>query len=246
MVTSVRLLGSGVGGEQIVSMAEQHMQKYGRGHRVPFTDAFSAEFVSIMDAYARLVAHAIESSDLVIFVARKALCLYYALQANGKVVPNGTCAMTSSRALDRMRAFPSDYRVTIIDDVMVHGRSIRPFVKRALELGAMPRILVAGASVEIEGSRIRKEDDETGNLAPLILVRELETDQVYRLSREMVGYVNASGVSNNVDQPLFDVPDAALLMREDPQWLDLTPAHIEAFGLMTALIASRFSCIQSR
>lgn len=184
------------------------------GRRVPIREAFSPEFAPAIEEFVRLLRVISTSHNRVVLMARKTVCLYHALVRNGELDPLPEDVVISSRALSLGGAFVSGFTVAVVDDVMVRGESALKVAGRVRELGGDPTLVViAYCSRLIEGALPE---------VPLVAVRELDESQVYRLSREIVCYIQASGITNNVDQPIFYCEEPASPIAPGLSWADVT------------------------
>ena len=93
--------------------------------KVNFSDVFSVEYMEIITKYKSHIQKLLSMYDIVIFMARKAICFYKAMVVNGEIIPNEKCMVLSSRILSYnvIKKFKGK-RIAIIDDVVVKGKSI--------------------------------------------------------------------------------------------------------------------------
>lgn len=185
--------------------------------------SFSDEFRSVIDRFIESLEAVIQSYDYVVLVARKAVCLYYALRLNGYCRhASSRTRIVSSRALEfGFMGRLEGSSVAIVDDVVLTGKSMEDAVDDVRRLGGVPDIYVAALSANYS----------TRALEGLYLqaARRLRSKDAFRLSREVVGYIQAAGVTLNIDQPVFKIQLDTPPALTPPLWLDVTtPSQREA------------------
>lgn len=67
--------------------------------KVNFADTFSVEYLDLIVKYKNRIQNFLETYDIIIFMARKAICFYKAMVVNGEIIPNEKCVVLSSRIL---------------------------------------------------------------------------------------------------------------------------------------------------
>ena len=167
--------------------------------KVKFSDIFSIEYVDIIVKYRDRIQKLLSTYDILIFMARKAICFYKAMVANNEVVPNENCVVLSSRVLSYnvIRKYKGK-RIALIDDVVVKGKSIL-YSKEILEDNNI--------NVDIHFVACEKEIIEKNNLidcikSPFIY---LSDTSIYQLSNYITEYIEASMIPYNVDQPIYSI-----------------------------------------
>lgn len=85
---------------------------------------FGLKYYDEICKYIESIQNAIDSYDIVIFMARKAYCFYKALEMNELVVPNNDCQVFSSRAVSFNNIDFTNKRVALFEDVVILGESL--------------------------------------------------------------------------------------------------------------------------
>lgn len=183
--------------------------------RVSIREAFSPEFAPAVEEFVSLLKAIPYSHQRIVLMARKTVCLYYALIKNGELEPLPEEIVISSRALGLESVIEPKSTVAVVDDVIVHGGSALKVAQQVSGLGGDPTLLVISCC-----SRLLNQ--EIFSVAPLVAVRELDESQVYRLSREIVCYIQASGITNNVDQPIFYTKVPSSPLAPNLPWVEVT------------------------
>lgn len=167
--------------------------------KVNFSDIFSVEYLEIITKYKSHIQKLLLSYDVIIFMARKAICFYKAMVVNGEIIPNEKCIVLSSRVLSYN--IMSDFqgkRVAIIDDVVVRGKSIS-YSKKIFEK--------KGIDVDIHFVACEKEFIDSVDFINSIKSSfiYLSDTNIYQLSNYITEYIKASMIPYNVDQPIYTI-----------------------------------------
>lgn len=67
--------------------------------KVNLPDFFRNDFLSVIDSHKKRILFILDHYDVAIFMARKAICFFDALQINGELHPTN-CRVISSRVMD--------------------------------------------------------------------------------------------------------------------------------------------------
>lgn len=167
--------------------------------KVNFSDVFSVEYMEIITKYKSHIQKLLSMYDIVIFMARKAICFYKAMVVNGEIIPNEKCMVLSSRILSYnvIKKFKGK-RIAIIDDVVVKGKSIS-YSKKIFE--------EEGIDVDVHFVACEKEFIEAASFknsikSPYIY---LSDTNICQLSNYITEYIEASMIPYNVDQPIYSI-----------------------------------------
>jgi orotate phosphoribosyltransferase len=99
-----------------------------------FADIFSGEFLGYISQYRKHIQEILDKYDVVIFMARKAVCFYRAMVLNGELVVPLSCAILSSRITDyNVLEKYKGKRIAVVDDVVVKGESLKNVVAKLNE-----------------------------------------------------------------------------------------------------------------
>ena len=117
-------------------------------HRyVPISDLFPDKYYQITQNYIGKLEMLQERYDVIIFMARKAICFYKALVINGEISVKSNCKVYSSRILDYnvLDKFV-DKKIALVDDVVIKGLSLEYATKILKGAGLSFDIYVAAIS----------------------------------------------------------------------------------------------------
>jgi len=87
-----------------------------------FLNQFDSNFRNEIVEFAKRITKYTEEYDVVIFLARKAVCLADCL--NELELSNFNCLVTSSRVLDMNLTWLKNKKIAIIDDTLISGTSL--------------------------------------------------------------------------------------------------------------------------
>lgn len=168
-------------------------------NKIDFSDIFSVEYLEIITKYKNRINELLSMYDIVIFMARKAICFYKAMVINEEITINENCMVLSSRVLSYniMNKFKGK-RVAIIDDVVVKGKTIS-YSKKIFEEND---INVDIHFVACEKEFIDKVSFVDSIKSPFIY---LSDTSICQLSNYITEYIEASMIPYNVDQPIYTV-----------------------------------------
>lgn len=139
------------------------------------------------------------SYDVVIFMARKAICLYKALLENKEIEINYGCRVISSRVITfNIAPILKGKRIAVVDDVVVKGKSIS-FVMSCLNAMDMD------ADVYVMAYEKESEDSKGINQYVVNAPQYLDNEGVNQFSNYITKYINLSGITYNIDFPVFKI-----------------------------------------
>lgn len=89
---------------------------------ISFNEIFSGDYLQVVTQYSKQIQRILDSYDIAIFMARKAICFYKSMVINKKIKPT-KCQVISSRVLEynTIGNF-RDKKIAVIDDVVVKGK----------------------------------------------------------------------------------------------------------------------------
>ena len=169
--------------------------------RVAFSRFFSGDTLNVISKYCERIQRILESYDVVIFMARKAICFYKAMIINEELSPTG-CIVISSRTLEYNNIDSiKNHKIAVVDDVVVRGASIN-------------RVAVLLKTANIEADYYVAACEKTFLDKFVELENVLDKSYVYYEKRyvfELAGlitqYIEASMVPFNIDYPNFNVEE---------------------------------------
>lgn len=204
------------------------VRPYAQGDNMDYDDEFSDEFSEVIGQFAATLEVVLQSYDYVVLVARKAVCLYYALRANGLCRSTGSqTRVISSRALEfGFIGQLGGKSVALVDDVVLTGGSMQGAVSGVRRLKGTPDIYIAALSADcsltsLDGLYVKA-------------ARCVGPRVAYRLAREVVRYIQKAGITLNIDQPVFRIAFDGATALDPSKWLDVTTPAQRSVGLVSA------------
>lgn len=167
--------------------------------RVKFSDVFSVEYLDIVAKYRDKIQELLSTYDIIIFMARKAICFYKAMAANGEIISTGTCEVLSSRVLSYnvLNQFVGK-KIAIVDDVVVRGKSISYARQIFKEYGIDIDIYFVACEKEFIDGVDFKDKIKSSYIY-------LSDINIYQLSGYITEYIEASMIPYNIDQPIYRI-----------------------------------------
>lgn len=166
---------------------------------IHFQDVFPIEYQGMIEKYAQELQKILASYDVVIFMARKAICLYKALLENKEIEINYGCRVISSRVITfNIAPILKGKRIAVVDDVVVKGKSIS-FVMSCLNAMDMD------ADVYVMAYEKESEDSKGINQYVVNAPQYLDNEGVNQFSNYITKYINLSGITYNIDFPVFKI-----------------------------------------
>ena len=202
-----------------------------------FADIFSGEFLGYVTKYRERIQKILNEYEVVIFMARKAICFYKAMKLNKELdVPN-ICDVFSSRIISyNILHKYKGKKIAIVDDVVVKGESLKRVVSKLTEYNIKADILVVACNVDIE-TDFKKFDYPIFKKYVV-----LEQKDVYSFAGMITEYIEASMCSFNIDQPIYtvDIENHALkeLLYENYA-LDISSSTQQYYSIMNKIIYLR-------
>ena len=168
---------------------------------VKIEEIFSGESLVIINKYRKLLASIAPNYDYVVFMARKAICFYKALEINNEInslKPLG--AIISSSIFTYDCKFIKNKNAAIVDDVVVKGDTLEKTYKSLKNIGVEKiDIYFIACSDEFEKKCSDKEFEP--NIKKNYSV--LTPSNIKTLSSDIINYINASRGFYNIDYPIF-------------------------------------------
>ena len=167
--------------------------------KIVFSDIFSNDYLTLVTAYRKLISDILDTYDVAVFMARKAICFYTAMKSNGEI-ENRKCHVISSRvvdydSLDRFRG----KRIAVIDDVVVKGDSMNEIASKFTQAKIQADYYVAACEKNFP-ERLTSKDVV---LKPSY--SHYSEENIYQLAGLITQYIEASMCSFNIDSPIYDI-----------------------------------------
>ncbi|MDR0752069.1 MAG: phosphoribosyltransferase [Christensenellaceae bacterium] len=199
-----------------------------------FQQVFSGDFLTKVTKYSERIQTIINNYDIVIFMARKAVCFYKSMIINKVIIPNNNCRVTSNRiigynVLEELKG----KRIAVIDDVVVKGESIGRVAKTLEHLSISADYYVLACKIDFVESVFLEDVKLQKTYA------YYEESEIYELAKLITQYIEASMCPFNIDQPIFDVSDYAKLLRKrlgDVGAFDITSGLQRKFGISSFVV----------
>lgn len=166
-----------------------------------FNEIFPNVFLKIVEKYVERVNRIINEYDVVIFMARKAICFFDALVISGNIKKNKDCCIVSSRALDYniLDSFKGK-KVAMIDDFVIKGASISRSLSLLKENEIIPDIYIAAC----EENFIKRVNDFDKRLIDKTYV-ELSYMDLCKIAEGITNFIAATMCPYNIDQPIYKI-----------------------------------------
>ena len=160
---------------------------------------FPVEFRDIICGYIVQMERIIAEYDVVVIMARKAICFYHALNTLGAFEINSTAEITSSRALsfNNLSKY-SGKRIALIDDVVVEGSTLRKSLDLFSAVNIYPDIYMAACREDFIRSKMAPYEDQIS-----IRTSYLSESNIYELATAIIRFIESARYTYNVDQPLY-------------------------------------------
>lgn len=157
---------------------------------------FGAKYYQKMCNYIEVIQNVINSYDVVIFMARKAYCLYLALKDNDLILHNSNCVILSSRAVTYNGIDFSNKKVAIIEDVVILGEALSEAINEQKMKNIQPDIYMLACSSEFS---LKKADFcNKFNSASI-----MEKNDLLELATLITNYIIYEMIPYNTDYPTY-------------------------------------------
>lgn len=168
--------------------------------RIKFSDIFKGNYLSYISNYKRQIQNILNEYDIVIFMARKAICFYESMVTNGEITPTN-CEVYSGRIFDYniIQNFKGK-KVAVVDDVVVKGTSLTK-VLSDLEFNHIKSFVVVVAC----DSSLPDKIFENKNCDLCDTYVTLKQQDIYSFAGMITEYIEASMCPFNIDQPIYDI-----------------------------------------
>lgn len=129
-------------------------------------DCFPIDYRDIIHGYISQIETILSNYDIVVFMARKAICFYHALKSVGAFDNHDTAIVFSSRALTyNDLSILKDKKIALIDDVVVEGTTLRKSLDIFAENGLFPDIYMAACRKDFISEKIAPYEERLSTKA---------------------------------------------------------------------------------
>jgi uncharacterized protein YkvS len=202
-----------------------------------FADIFSGDFLGYVIQYCKDIQEILNRYEVVIFMARKAVCFYKAMVLNGELIVPSSCNILSNRIANyNVMEKYKDKKIAVVDDVVIKGDSLKRVVSKLNEHGIIADILIVACN---ETMNIKVELEKSHNHLISSGYVVLEQKDIYSFAGMITEYIEASMCPFNIDQPIYkvDIENSALqefLYRNYA--LDITTGIQQNYGITNNVI----------
>ena len=171
-------------------------------HTVSFSKIFKGNYLNYVTKYKENIQKVLNSYDIVIFMARKAICFYESMVANGEIRKTD-CEVFSSRVIDyNIIQGMKGKKIAIVDDVVVRGTSLRRVINLLNEENIKAYVLVVACQSSFPSTIVNSVNFEMCDS----YVTFSEED-IYSFAGMITEYIESSMCPFNVDQPIYTLND---------------------------------------
>ena len=196
---------------------------------VKLSDFFRNDFLSVVTSHKNRIQDILNKYEIAIFMARKAICFFDALVANGELKLTN-CRILSSRVIDYdgLERFKGK-RIAVIDDVVVKGISISRVAEKlsAYEVEADYFVIACEESFSQKFTKQSLSLDKTYHY--------YTQPEIYKLSALITQYIEASMRTFNVDSPIYGITDGHEVLKNlliEKGAIDLTSGLQKKYGII--------------
>lgn len=167
--------------------------------KVELSDFFRGDFLRIVNSHKDRMQALLNEYDVVIFMARKAICFFDALLSNGEIALTD-CHVISSRVIDYdgLERFQGK-KIAVVDDVVVKGTSITWVAEKLIDSGVSADYYVIACEESFSNGFSKQ------NLTLSKTYAHFTQPDIFKLSGLIAQYIEASMRTFNVDFPIFSI-----------------------------------------
>jgi hypoxanthine phosphoribosyltransferase len=199
-------------------------------------ELFSAEYRDLIQRYQLQLSHIFKDYDIIVFMARKAVCFYKALVIGEFVAKPSTCEVYSNRVLtyNVAKKFRGK-KVVVIDDVMIKGKSLEKALKMIAGFGIKADVyIMVRPQLKENDVDILAETNVIGTYA------EISEHDIYQLSKHIADFIAASVCPYNIDQPIYKFKNFSKEIvndfAEDHMLIDISSSLQRKYGIKSFVL----------
>lgn len=166
---------------------------------------FSGEMKNQIRKYCDFIDEISKNYDVLIFMARKAICFYNALVESKEIHISSNVVVASSRILQYECGYLKGKKVALIDDIIVKGKTLGEAEKAIKRIGVADYDIYCIASPNTYVNKRLKNCN--GN------PWELKSDEILVLGNAITNYITSNSCTYNIDYPVFCLKDDAKFER---------------------------------
>lgn len=167
---------------------------------INLSDFFKGDALTRIRTYIKSLQNYIDEYDLIVLMARKAICFFEALVRNEEVnISNSKCRITTNRIFTYNITQFDGEKILLMDDIVVKGRTIRNTIKEAEKFNKNFKIYFLANKKNNNADMVKLLQDSRLLTNP----SELSEKDILTLSNSISNYITASMCSLNIDYPIF-------------------------------------------
>jgi hypothetical protein len=163
-------------------------------------ELFPEEYRELILRYKSTLHRIFDNYEVVIFMARKAVCFYKALVIGKYINKPQKCKVFSNRVLTyNVTNNFKGKKIIVIDDVMIKGESLCKTLNTLYESGIKADVYIM--------ARPKEDKDKPDILANANIIEsfeEMSEDDTQQLSKHITDFIEASVCPYNIDQPIYN------------------------------------------
>lgn len=164
-------------------------------------DCFPVDYRDIIRGYISQIETILSNYDIVVFMARKAICFYHALRSVGAFDTCDTAVVFSSRALTyNDLSIYKNKKIALIDDVVVEGTTLRKSLDIFAENGLFPDIYMAACRKDFIKEKIAPYEEKLSAKAVF-----LSDSNIYAFATYIIRFIEMTKCPYNIDYPIYNV-----------------------------------------
>lgn len=159
---------------------------------------FKNDTLSRIGTYVKHLQKIVEEYDIVVLMARKAICFFDALLKNGEInINNKNLIITTNRVFTYKNEHIKNKKIIIIDDVLVTGNTLRNTINEVSKISDDFDVFFLACEKGFKILELPKNEKLVTE--PLVLTEQ----DILDLSNSITNYIAASACSYNIDYPTF-------------------------------------------
>ena len=160
---------------------------------------FGSKYYNHVCNYIEMVQNVINTHQIVVFMARKAYCLYLALKKNNLIEVREECTILSSRAITYNGIDFSNKNVAIVEDVVILGESLREITENIIFKDCTIDIYILSCSKQF----FHKQNSNNYANSKYYCTLNMEENDLLELATLITNYIIYEMVPYNSDYPAY-------------------------------------------
>lgn len=204
-------------------------------------DLFPVEYRDLILRYREVLTRIFDEYQVVIFMARKAICFYKSLNISGFIEKPKDCEIYSGRILTyNIKERFAGKKVIVIDDVMIRGSSIEKAI----------RILQSyNINADVYIMACREGNDILNGFNIIDTFAALTEEDTLRFSECIANFIEATMCPYNIDQPIYsfdEFDDNAIdEFIAEQSLVDISSSSQNKYGIKSYVLKISNDCIRN-